>query len=153
MYHITKRQVFRVTSNGYGLFHMPDSKLYKLLGIFSSFQAFPDALFHQLLLAMAHPDHETRVGAHSIFSLVLMPSPFSPQLDQKTNISQKVPSESFSIQHESFLGAEQINGKSMEGKAVFSVSGKYAVHPYHGHILSGALTDGQHVWNFLLITF
>ncbi|KAG4988493.1 hypothetical protein JHK84_031054 [Glycine max] len=106
--------------------------------------AFPDALFHQLLLAMAHPDHETRVGAHSIFSLVLMPSPFSPQLDQKTNISQKVPSESFSIQHESFLGAEQINGKSMEGKAVFSVSGKYAVHPYHGHILSGALTDGQH---------
>lgn len=37
-------------------------------------QAFPDALFHQLLLAMAHPDHETRVGAHRIFSAVLVPS-------------------------------------------------------------------------------
>ncbi|KAG4979616.1 hypothetical protein JHK82_032869 [Glycine max] len=107
-------------------------------------KAFPDALFHQLLLAMAHPDHETRVGAHSIFSLVLMPSPFSPQLDQKTKGYQKVPSESFSIQHESFLGAEQINGKPMEGKAVVGVSGKYAVHPYHGHIFSGALTDGKH---------
>ncbi|KAJ0024807.1 hypothetical protein Pint_07062 [Pistacia integerrima] len=33
--------------------------------------AFPDALFHQLLLAMAHPDHETRVGAHSVVSVVL----------------------------------------------------------------------------------
>ena len=41
----------------------------------------------------------------------------------------------------------------MEGKAVVGVSGKYAVHPYHGHIFSGALTDGKHVWNFLLITF
>ncbi|KAK4784247.1 hypothetical protein SAY86_018615 [Trapa natans] len=37
-------------------------------------KAFPDALFHQLLYAMAHPDHETRVGAHSILSTVLMPS-------------------------------------------------------------------------------
>ncbi|RWR96819.1 hypothetical protein CKAN_02622200 [Cinnamomum micranthum f. kanehirae] len=37
-------------------------------------KAFPDALFHQLLLAMAHPDHETRVGAHRIFSAVLVPS-------------------------------------------------------------------------------
>ncbi|XP_020236006.1 protein EFR3 homolog cmp44E isoform X1 [Cajanus cajan] len=104
---------------------------------------FPDALFHQLLLAMAHPDHETRVGAHSVFSLVLMPSPFSPQSDHKTKMSQNVPSEIFSIQHESFLGAEQINGKRMEGKAAVGVSGKYAVHPYHGYIFSCALTDGK----------
>ncbi|KAL4583347.1 hypothetical protein LXL04_007917 [Taraxacum kok-saghyz] len=27
-------------------------------------QAFPDALFHHLILAMSHPDHETRVVAH-----------------------------------------------------------------------------------------
>ncbi|KAL2328854.1 hypothetical protein Fmac_022281 [Flemingia macrophylla] len=107
-------------------------------------KAFPDALFHQLLLAMAHPDHETRVGAHSIFSLVLMPSPFSPQLDQKAKMSQNVPSEIFSIEHESFLGAEKINGKPMEGKAAVGVSGKYAVHPYHGYNFSCALTDGKH---------
>nr|XP_016489564.1 PREDICTED: uncharacterized protein LOC107809442 [Nicotiana tabacum] len=35
-------------------------------------KAFPDALFHHLLLAMAHTDHETRAGAHHIFSTVLM---------------------------------------------------------------------------------
>eukprot|EP00268_Persea_americana_P032780 TRINITY_DN3232_c1_g1_i2.p1 TRINITY_DN3232_c1_g1~~TRINITY_DN3232_c1_g1_i2.p1 ORF type:complete len:966 (+),score=170.50 TRINITY_DN3232_c1_g1_i2:207-3104(+) len=37
-------------------------------------KAFPEALFHQLLVAMAHPDHETRVGAHSVLSAVLVPS-------------------------------------------------------------------------------
>ncbi|KAM7279907.1 hypothetical protein ACFE04_007041 [Oxalis oulophora] len=41
-------------------------------------KAFPDALFHQLLLAMAHPDYETRVRAHSVFSAVLMPTLVSP---------------------------------------------------------------------------
>ncbi|KAJ6968139.1 hypothetical protein NC653_036168 [Populus alba x Populus x berolinensis] len=40
--------------------------------------AFPEALFHQLLPAMVHPDHETRVGAHRIFSVVLVPSSVSP---------------------------------------------------------------------------
>ncbi|TKY67453.1 EFR3-like B [Spatholobus suberectus] len=107
-------------------------------------KAFPDALFHQLLLVMAYPDHETRVGAHSVFSIVLFPFPFSPRLEQKTKMSPKVPSETFSFQHESFLGAEQVNGEPMEGKAVVGVSGKYAVHPYHGYIFSGALTDGKH---------
>ncbi|CAL5347990.1 unnamed protein product [Camellia sinensis] len=42
--------------------------------------AFPDALFRQLLLAMAHPDHETRVGAHHVFYIVLMPSLICPWL-------------------------------------------------------------------------
>ncbi|KAF6161300.1 hypothetical protein GIB67_009187 [Kingdonia uniflora] len=37
-------------------------------------KAFPEALFHQLILAMVHPDPETRVGAHCIFSVVLLPS-------------------------------------------------------------------------------
>ncbi|KAJ6749790.1 hypothetical protein OIU85_000424 [Salix viminalis] len=37
-------------------------------------KVFPEALFHQLLPAMLHPDHETRVGAHRIFSVVLVPS-------------------------------------------------------------------------------
>ncbi|KAJ6300460.1 hypothetical protein OIU76_021285 [Salix suchowensis] len=41
-------------------------------------KVFPEALFHQLLPAMVHPDHETRVGAHRIFSVVLVPSSVSP---------------------------------------------------------------------------
>ncbi|WVZ04345.1 hypothetical protein V8G54_025151 [Vigna mungo] len=105
--------------------------------------AFPDALFHQLLLAMAHSDHETRVGAHRIFSVVLIPSPFSPQLDQITKMSEKVSSESFSIQHENLLGAEYMNGKQAEGKAVVGVNEKYAIRPYHAHIFPGALMDGK----------
>ncbi|XP_061369569.1 protein SEMI-ROLLED LEAF 2-like [Gastrolobium bilobum] len=43
-------------------------------------KAFPEALFHQLLLTMVHPDHETRVGAHCIFSVVLVPTSFFPRL-------------------------------------------------------------------------
>ncbi|XP_061990163.1 protein SEMI-ROLLED LEAF 2 isoform X2 [Rosa rugosa] len=53
-------------------------------------KAFPDALLHQLLLAMAHLDHETRVGAHSIFSIVLVPSLLVPWLQQKMNSVQTV---------------------------------------------------------------
>jgi len=49
-----------------------------LLYISYFLQAFPEALFHQLLPAMVHPDHETRVGAHRIFSVVLVPSSVSP---------------------------------------------------------------------------
>ncbi|KAL8125471.1 protein SEMI-ROLLED LEAF 2-like [Apium graveolens] len=41
-------------------------------------KAFPEALFHQLLIAMVHPDHETRVGAHRVFSVVLVPSSVCP---------------------------------------------------------------------------
>ncbi|KAK6941834.1 hypothetical protein RJ641_027211 [Dillenia turbinata] len=41
--------------------------------------AFPEALFHQLLLSMLHPDYETRVGAHQIFSVVLVPSSVCPR--------------------------------------------------------------------------
>ncbi|KAA8518182.1 hypothetical protein F0562_015656 [Nyssa sinensis] len=41
-------------------------------------KAFPEALFHQLLPAMVHPDHETRVGAHRLFSVVLVPSSVCP---------------------------------------------------------------------------
>ncbi|KAK8636936.1 hypothetical protein V6N13_064369 [Hibiscus sabdariffa] len=51
---------------------------------------FPDALFHQLLLAMSHPDHETRVGAHNIFSIVLMPPLLSPLSDQNKKNSAAV---------------------------------------------------------------
>ncbi|XP_042025518.1 protein SEMI-ROLLED LEAF 2-like [Salvia splendens] len=42
-------------------------------------KAFPESLFHQLLPAMLHPDHQTRIGAHQIFSVVLVPSSVCPQ--------------------------------------------------------------------------
>ena len=41
-------------------------------------QTFPEALFHQLLLAMGHQDHETRIAAHRCLSIVLMPSLICP---------------------------------------------------------------------------
>lgn len=100
------------------------------------FQAFPDALFHQLLLTMAHPDRETQIGAHSIFSTVLMPSVFTTWLDQN-KIAKKVESDSLSIQHESFSGAEHLNGKLVEEKVIAGVSGK--------NFFTHALTDGEDV--------
>ncbi|KAK9159512.1 hypothetical protein Syun_005853 [Stephania yunnanensis] len=50
-------------------------------------KAFPEALLHQLILAMAHPDSETRVWAHRIFSVVLMPSVSCPWSDVRENSS------------------------------------------------------------------
>ncbi|KAK1267713.1 hypothetical protein QJS04_geneDACA015603 [Acorus gramineus] len=52
------------------------SAVYRTAQIIAS--AFPEALFHQLLLAMVYPDSETRVGAHRIFSVVLVPSSVCP---------------------------------------------------------------------------
>ncbi|KAE8646621.1 protein SEMI-ROLLED LEAF 2 isoform X2 [Cucumis sativus] len=86
-------------------------------------KAFPDALFHQLLLAMAHPDHETRIGAHDIFSIVLMPSIKCPMMEQKTISSdtvswlpfssptQKLTSGGFSFKDDDNHVSESINGK------------------------------------------
>ncbi|XP_055817871.1 protein SEMI-ROLLED LEAF 2-like [Solanum dulcamara] len=42
-------------------------------------KAFPEALFHQILLAMVSPDHETRLVAHRVFSVVLVPSSVCPR--------------------------------------------------------------------------
>ncbi|KAG2297422.1 hypothetical protein Bca52824_044091 [Brassica carinata] len=41
-------------------------------------KAFPDALFHHLLQAMVCADHESRMGVHRIFSVVLVPSSVCP---------------------------------------------------------------------------
>ncbi|KAL8155037.1 hypothetical protein AgCh_000425 [Apium graveolens] len=51
-------------------------------------RAFPEALFHQLLLAMVSPDYETRVGAHRVFSVVLVPSSVCPR-PSSTNTNSK----------------------------------------------------------------
>ncbi|XP_052207637.1 protein SEMI-ROLLED LEAF 2 isoform X2 [Diospyros lotus] len=70
-------------------------------------KAFPDALFHQLLFAMAHPDHKTRVGAHHVFSIVLMPSAICPWLIRNgwsplpPVASEGINSSGFSVQDES----------------------------------------------------
>ncbi|KAI5318424.1 hypothetical protein L3X38_038132 [Prunus dulcis] len=52
-------------------------------------KAFPEALFHQLLPAMVHPDHETRVGALRVFSVVLVPSSVCPGLSSSNTESRK----------------------------------------------------------------
>jgi protein EFR3 len=46
---------------------------------------FPEALFHQLLLTMIHPDHEARVAAHRIFAIVLVPSSVSSSIQASTS--------------------------------------------------------------------
>ncbi|KAG2309456.1 hypothetical protein Bca52824_029204 [Brassica carinata] len=52
-------------------------------------KAFPEALFHQLLQAMVHPDHKTRIGAHRIFSVVLVPTSVCPRASSTTTDLQK----------------------------------------------------------------
>ncbi|GAB2267011.1 hypothetical protein Dimus_001997 [Dionaea muscipula] len=54
-------------------------------------KAFPESLFHQLLPAMVHPDHETRIGAHRVFSVVLVPSSVAPRQNSVTSscVAQK----------------------------------------------------------------
>ncbi|KAI3746591.1 hypothetical protein L6452_09026 [Arctium lappa] len=91
------------------------SALYRTAQVISSIpnitylgKAFPDALFHHLLLAMSHLDHETRVLAHRVFSIVLIPSLSQPwsihnlipsQTGIPSMMSQKVADESLSIQY------------------------------------------------------
>ncbi|XP_013600756.1 PREDICTED: protein EFR3 homolog isoform X1 [Brassica oleracea var. oleracea] len=53
-------------------------------------KVFPDALFHQLLLAMSHTDCETRVVAHSIFSVLLLGTLCLPWSDQHKETSDAV---------------------------------------------------------------
>ncbi|KAI3975317.1 hypothetical protein MKX01_033557 [Papaver californicum] len=51
-------------------------------------KAFPEALFQQLFLAMVHPDHETRVGAHHIFFYCSYPSLAQPLQYESEKSSQ-----------------------------------------------------------------
>ncbi|KAI3518432.1 hypothetical protein L1887_07179 [Cichorium endivia] len=71
------------------------SALYRTAQVISSIpnityskKAFPEALFHHLLLAMSHPDNETRLLAHRVFSIVLIPS-----LSQPWSIHDLIPSQ------------------------------------------------------------
>lgn len=117
-------------------------------------KAFPDALFHQLLVAMAHPDHETRVGAHSVFSILLMPSLLSPWSDQNKKTSEAVSgffgssasqkrSKSFSFQDESNDNVDSMDGKSWEeGNPISDNSGKHDSHD-RSNSFKHAVLDGK----------
>eukprot|EP00252_Welwitschia_mirabilis_P012459 TRINITY_DN27535_c0_g1_i1.p1 TRINITY_DN27535_c0_g1~~TRINITY_DN27535_c0_g1_i1.p1 ORF type:complete len:1007 (-),score=225.24 TRINITY_DN27535_c0_g1_i1:173-3193(-) len=48
-------------------------------------QGFPDALFHQLLQAMMHRDSETRVVAHRVFCIILVPTLVSLKSECQTH--------------------------------------------------------------------
>ncbi|XP_020268718.1 uncharacterized protein LOC109844168 [Asparagus officinalis] len=65
-------------------------------------KAFPEALFHHLLLVMVHPDRDIHVGAHRIFSVVLVPSSVCPQpcattADPNTNELRRTLSRTVSV--------------------------------------------------------
>lgn len=91
---------------------------------------------------MAHPDHETRVGAHDIFSIVLMPSVKCPRMELKTvsaetvaslpfgSATQKLNGASFSFQDEDKHASEHMNGpRKEESQAAELTSVKSARHP------------------------
>lgn len=121
-------------------------RLLKDVGLFYvqfPFQVFPDALFHQLLLAMAHPDHEARVGAHCILSTVLMPSFINPWSVNNGNLARtpnrgtvlalkKVNTGDFSIDDES----------NYESNAGIEERREEQSQPYN---LMGATADGKNV--------
>ncbi|CAL1365952.1 unnamed protein product [Linum trigynum] len=125
-------------------------------------KAFPDALFHQLLIAMAHPDHEVRVGAHTIFSIVLIPSLVSPCSYQKNTSeaitrsfgsSTRKKTESFSIRHASDNKAESANGESSGDIQLSIVADKTSKEIQvlgHPKILKQAISDGKMVTSLRL---
>ena len=44
---------------------------------------FPEALLHQILISMVHPDADTRAGAHHIFSAVIFRGPSHQREEQR----------------------------------------------------------------------
>lgn len=71
---------------------------------------------------MAHPDHETRVGAHNIFSIVLMPSIKCPKMALKTISSETV----------SWLPFGSATQKLIGGSFSFKDGEKHASEPLNG---------------------
>ncbi|GMI71859.1 EFR3 OF PLANT 3 [Hibiscus trionum] len=122
-------------------------------------KAFPEALFHQLLIAMAHPDHETQVGAHRIFAAVLMPSLVSPSSDKNKrspeavcsdlshSASKKLRSRSFAMQTEGKDQEEFIDERLKEsGNPTSDIAVRNPeLHQSHRHSYSFeyALRDGN----------
>ncbi|MCL7029380.1 hypothetical protein MKW94_026237 [Papaver nudicaule] len=86
-------------------------------------QAFPEALFQQLMLSMGHPDPETRVGAHRVFSAVLMPSLKFPWSDPCGKSSLPLPglSSSDSLSEKEMNGSFAVNGQIRDKPDVYGV--------------------------------
>lgn len=118
-------------------------------------KAFPDALFHHLLLAMSHLDHETRVGAHHIFSTVLMPSLKYPRSAHNgvpiqdsvlPLVSQTGKIGSLPIQDEDKVKLEAVDGtREKENQALDRHLNHSSKHPSRGQSYSfkRALADGK----------
>ncbi|KAI6695927.1 hypothetical protein NL676_023637 [Syzygium grande] len=110
-------------------------------------KAFPDSLFHQLLVAMVHPDHQARIGAHSILSTVLMPSLVCPLSDQRNRAQTlKARKISFSDQDE---GKDSVVPSTVSKEEVNQMlDGDDKQSPFSGTLcqsnsLKLALTDGK----------
>ncbi|KAL0884507.1 hypothetical protein Bca101_008488 [Brassica carinata] len=71
-------------------------------------KVFPDALFHQLLLAMSHTDYETRVEAHNVFSVLLLRTLLLPWSDQHKETLDVARGQSISLQVEERDKVEEI---------------------------------------------
>nr|XP_043637336.1 protein SEMI-ROLLED LEAF 2-like isoform X2 [Erigeron canadensis] len=82
-------------------------------------KAFPEALFHQLLPAMVHPDNETRIGAHRIFSVVLVPSSVYPQPTPDIVIDLKDIPRSLSRNVSAFSSSAALFQKMKRDKSTF----------------------------------
>ncbi|XP_074320048.1 protein SEMI-ROLLED LEAF 2 [Silene latifolia] len=104
-------------------------------------KTFPDALFHQLLLAMGHPDNETRIVAHRILSIVLMPSLFSPWSSQKDVPLQNCRGSS------SLKATLEVNGGSFStpenSEAKVEAMNKTNENPSRSHSFKSAMTNGM----------
>jgi len=121
------------------------------------FQAFPDALFHQLLVAM--PTQTMRLDLErTVFSLSCSCHPlFSPWSDQDKKTSEAV-SEIFGASASqkskgfSFLGESKDNVDAVDGKLWEegnSISNAGEKHDSHDHLNSfkHAAPDGKMVWS------
>nr|XP_043627511.1 protein SEMI-ROLLED LEAF 2 [Erigeron canadensis] len=106
------------------------SALYRTSQVISSIpniayykKAFPDALFHHLLLAMSHPDNETRVLSHRLFFAVLMPSGILPLLSWKVT-NEKFPIDEGTLEKDNLatesLSHGGINNSMLDGKTISS---------------------------------
>lgn len=110
---------------------------------------------------MAHPDHETRVGAHSVFSIVLMPSLLLPWSDHNKgkgdnpgyfSTVEKAKRESSAFQYESKDRQDVTNAGLLkeDGEISDVVAKQFTKCDSHGHSNSfkRALPDGKTVWEF-----
>ncbi|KAH9606882.1 hypothetical protein KSS87_019716, partial [Heliosperma pusillum] len=104
-------------------------------------KTFPDALFHQLLLAMGHPDSETRIVAHRILSMVLMPSLICPWSDQEDLPFQNCwRSSSLKATLEANGGSFSIPEKS---EAKIEAMKKTRENPSRAHSFKSDMTNGM----------